>query len=76
MKALAKEYGEVGAFEVWRSWKDTMLKQGRAVADKFLELPIPKQDMELDRQIAEDVVTDFLVWVEGHYGLCLNKQDK
>ncbi len=64
MKKIVAEYAKRnGALQVWKSWRDTMLAQGRDVDDKFLRLPIPERDMELDAQIAADVIDDFLVWV-------------
>ncbi len=74
---LISEYSGSGAFEVWRSWRDTMLSQDREVADKFMSLPIPAADMALDAQIANDVVKDFLIWAEEHHNLRLtnNKSD-
>jgi hypothetical protein len=74
MEQIIKEYARSGAFEVWRSRRDNMLAQGRAVNEKFMKLPIPEQDMVLDAAIAEDVVIDFLRWVESHHGFCLTKR--
>lgn len=70
-KILA-EYAEAGWAEVWRSWKDNMLAQGRGVKVELRSLPISNVDVELDKAIAKDVVADFLVWAEAHHGLILN----
>lgn len=59
VREFAKKYG---AWCVWRTWRDTMLKQNREVADKFMQLPIPERDMKLDAQIAADVVKDYFIW--------------
>lgn len=75
IEKVIDEYSQTGAFEVWRSWRDTMLAQGRDVAPKFMELPIPEQDMKLDATIAADVVKDFLVWVETHHNFTLKPKD-
>ncbi len=71
LEKIIKEYAESGAFEVWRSWRDTMIAQGRPVKDELMALPIPDRDMELDAQIARDVVEDFLAWVDAHHHLHL-----
>lgn len=62
-----------GALQVWKSWRDTMLAQGRSVNEKFMELPIPEQDMKLDAQIAKDVIDDFLTWAASHHSLVLEQ---
>ena len=56
-----------GAREVHRSWRDKMLQQGREVSKQrknFLALDL--NDVELDAQIAYDVILDFLVWIQSH----------
>ncbi len=55
-----------GALQVWKSWRDTMLQQNREVNPKFMDLPIPERDMELDAQIAFDVISDFIFWASSH----------
>lgn len=55
-----------GAAQVWKAWRDTMLMQGRDVASKYMEWPIPERDIELDAMIARAVIADFLVWLETH----------
>lgn len=61
------EYSKVnGAVQVWSSWREKMMSQGREVNDKFHSWPIPERDIELDAQIAADVIDDFLVWVKAH----------
>ncbi len=76
MEKFILEYAKInGALQVWKSWRDTMLKQGREVNEKFMDLPIPERDMELDAQIAADVIDDFLVWVEAHKDLVLMSSD-
>jgi hypothetical protein len=73
---LIHEYAdENGALQVWKSWRDTMLSQNRNVDEKFMSLPIPTCDMELDSQIAFDVVDDFLMWAISHEGYRLVKDE-
>jgi len=56
-----------GYLEVWRSWRDNMLKQERGVASKFLVLEtLPARDVELDVEIAFDVIRDFIIWYNAH----------
>lgn len=56
-----------GAFEVHRSWRDTMLSQSREVADSRMKFGgLSQQDIELDRQIAFDVISDYIVYIGSH----------
>jgi hypothetical protein len=52
-----------GAMEVHRSWRDMMLKQGRYVAPERMQWEtLDGRDMQLDAQIAAELVADFLTW--------------
>ncbi len=63
----AEKYGEVGAPEVHRVWRDTMLKQERRVSDEKIDWRgLPLQDIYLDERIARAVAKDFLIWAFGH----------
>ena len=65
--AIADYASSNGAREVHRAWRDTMGKQGRYVDPKRAEFSsLSLEDVELDIQIAFDVVMDFLVWSESH----------
>ena len=66
IEVIANEYSKTGWAEVWRSWKDNMISQGRKVNINLMDIPIPEQDVELDKLIAYDVVMDFMVWRESH----------
>lgn len=69
---LVEEYAkESGAVQVWKTWRDTMLEQGREVSSKFTRLPIPDPDMRLDARIAQDVIDDFLAWIDAHHDIQL-----
>ena len=67
-REAVNEYAMHNGFaEVWRSWRDMMLKQGRRVDDAYMRLEaLPARDILLDAQIAFDVVNDFLVWYAAH----------
>ena len=57
-----------GYIEVWRSWRDNMLAQGRTVPDiRMSKETLPKNDIELDRAIAHDVIADFCAWYWSHH---------
>lgn len=59
-----------GAREVHRSWRDNMLHQGRAVSEERMNWEtLSEYDKILDRQIAFDVIRDFVVWAEAHGSL-------
>ena len=50
--------------ELHRSWRDTMLSQGRHVlAERMVWDLLPTQDKELDIQIAYDVLSDFAAYL-------------
>lgn len=50
----------LGATEVYRSWRDHMLAQGREIKTEQRQWEtLPEQDKELDAQIAFDVIKDF-----------------
>lgn len=54
-----------GAYMVWYSWKEEMLKTGREVAPERLKwLELPQVDKDLDRQIAIAVVGRFIDWLD------------
>ena len=56
-----------GAREVHRSWRDNMLLQGRYVDNDRMDWDtLSTEDKELDRAIAHDIITDFMVWLEAH----------
>lgn len=63
-----REFSRVnGAYEVHLTWKNTKLKQGRDIPDhqrKFSELP--EQDVELDREVAFNVISDYIVYIRTH----------
>lgn len=73
---LIKEYATYnGVAQVWRAWRDNMLKQGRGVKPEYMELStLPDRDICLDAQVAEAVIDDFLVWIDAHHDYKL-KQD-
>lgn len=55
------------AREVHRSWRENMLLQGRSVdSDRMDWNTLSAEDRELDKAIAHDVITDFMVWLEAH----------
>lgn len=63
------EYARVnGAYTVWKTWRDTMLAQGREVKPEYMAWPIPERDIDLDFTIASEVIVDFLAWVETGHG--------
>ncbi len=56
-----------GYLEVWRSWRDTMLAQGRNVpAHRMAAETLPQEDIDLDKVIAYDVVNDFVTWLTAN----------
>jgi len=56
-----------GAMQVWRTWRDTMLKQGRQVKPEYMNWVIlPQRDIELDAEIAFCVIDDFITWALSH----------
>lgn len=58
---------ENGARQVWKSWRDTMLLQGRNVAPERMDWDgLAEIDKALDVQIAFDVILDFMVWFTSH----------
>lgn len=71
MDELMKRYGDVGWAQVWKSWRDKMLAQGREVRPELMDIPIPPRDKELDATIASEVVDDFLTWASAHCNLKL-----
>lgn len=68
---LIRQYAERnGWIEVWRSWRDNMLSQGREVAQERMDFhTLSEQDVQLDKWLAEDVVQDFLIWALYEKGL-------
>ena len=76
MDELIHDYCKLnGAIQVWSTWRQKMISQGREVKDKYRGWPIPDQDIELDSLIAYDVIDDFLTWIGAHYGLRLTKTE-
>lgn len=71
MDELTEKYGDVGWAQVWKSWRDAMLAQGREVRPELMDIPIPPRDKELDATIASEVVDDFLTWASAHCNLKL-----
>lgn len=64
---IARFAHENGAQEVWRSWRDNMLEQGRGVSEKRMNWStLSQQDKELDANISFDVIRDFVVWWTAH----------
>jgi len=63
-----EEYAKInGSMEVHRSWRDTMIEQGRKVSDdRMIYDKLDHKDKLLDATIAKDVIKDFLVWFENH----------
>ena len=56
-----------GAMQVWKSWRDTMLEQGREIAPERIEWEhLLPRDRDLDAQIAFDVIIDFVNWALSH----------
>ena len=56
-----------GGMEVHRSWRDTMLSQGRKVKPELMVWEsLPIYDQVLDRKISLDALLDFATWVQGH----------
>ncbi len=56
-----------GYKEVWRSWRDNMLKQGRGVPQARMDIKtLPQEDIELDTAIAREVIQDFVEWAKSH----------
>ena len=62
------EYAHANGWaEVWRSWRDTILQQGRNVDNSYMKFEtLPQRDRLLDTQIAYDVINDFLAWYYSH----------
>jgi hypothetical protein len=63
-----KEFAENnGGREVHRSWRDTMLAQGRSVAPARMAWDsLSAEDKILDRIIALEVISDFVQFVRSH----------
>jgi hypothetical protein len=56
-----------GYLEVWRSWRDTMVEQGRNVPAIRMDMnTLPQNDIELDQTIAFDVIRDFVDYIQSH----------
>lgn len=56
-----------GFIMVWESWRDNMLKQGRNVPEiRMNKETLPANDIELDTEIAFDVIDDFAFWALSH----------
>jgi hypothetical protein len=56
-----------GAMQLWKSWRDTMIKQGREVSKERMEWDtLSDDDKILDAQVAFDVITDFMSWYMTH----------
>lgn len=55
-----------GALQVWKSRRDMMLS---------MDLQLPEQDLQLDAQIAQDVIQDFMLWIDEEYGLYLSVEE-
>ncbi len=63
----AEQYGEIGAPEVHRTWRDKMVETGLHITDERLDWRgLPAQDIHLDERIARAVAKDFLIWAFGH----------
>ena len=59
--------GYYGGPEVHRAWLGGMLYQKRDVApERMLWSTLHGSDKELDQEIAQAIVKDFLVWFFGH----------
>lgn len=63
-----KDFCEVnGSMELHRSWRDNMLEQDREVTEsRMVYKTLAEQDKVLDAKISFDVITDFLVYCQGH----------
>ena len=59
-----------GGREVHRSWRDTMLRQGRNVPEvKMVWEELPMYDRNLDCTISKDAILDYTTWVLGKIAL-------
>ena len=65
IETVAREY--YGGPEVHRAWLGEMLRQKRDVApERTSWRMLHGADKELDQEVAQAVVKDFLVWFFGH----------
>ena len=56
-----------GSLEVFRSWRDKMLEQGREVPERRMNYEtLSDNDKALDATIAFEVISDYLIWYENH----------
>ena len=59
-----------GGREVHRSWRDTMLRQGRNVPEvRMVWEELPMYDRNLDCTISKDAILDYTTWVLGKIAL-------
>lgn len=69
LHSLATEYAVTdGWAQVWYSWRNMMLQQGRYVHEDLMDMPIPMGDRLLDEVIALGVLDDFVTWLETGHG--------
>lgn len=60
----------IGAREIHKSWRDTMLMQARPVdKDRMDWDTLPIREKALDEKIALDVITEFVAWLKGRGAL-------
>jgi hypothetical protein len=69
-EVLTEFANENGGREVHRSWRDTMLEQGRHVRPELMEWDaLSAEDRTLDCAISAAVLIDFRAWLlGGHLG--------
>lgn len=69
-KDVVRDYARWNGYaEVWNSWSNKMKSQGRTISPHLEHLAsLPRQDVELDEQIAYDVIMDFITWFNGEHG--------
>ncbi len=62
-ETIRKFAEENGWREVFRSWNEHMLRQGRDIGNRTDSERLSSQDRELDVEVAFDVIKDFCVWL-------------